>query len=179
LEIAAGIFAAEELGDRDFTSGVIQEAEPGQLWAKSFQLVMNTGVQKQHLALPSARQAALAMPGERDVCARRRFRLSATAGGECRDREKSRPLHRVSAEMSIVAACIMSSCQLQDTSRYAFGQTAWAGPAATESCQSGYAALAIASLERLAKPRRKIERLRRSGTPQVRLDASRNHGHSL
>ena len=136
-KIAAGIFAEEELGDENFTSGVIQEAERGQLRAPIFQPVMKTGIQKQHLATE-----------------RKAFHFT-----------------ELLAEMAIVEARITSSCQLQDASTRAFGQTTWAGPAAADECQSGCAALPIASFETLDMPRRKIEQLRRSGTRQVSLDA--------
>ena len=117
-KIAAGIIAEEELGDENFTSGVIQEAERGQLRAPIFQPVMKTGIQKQHLATE-----------------RKAFHFT-----------------ELLAEMAIVEARITSSCQLQDASTRAFGQTTWAGPAAADECQSGCAALPIASFETLDMP---------------------------
>ena|GEM_PF-3290303 len=151
-KIAAGIIAEEELGDENFTSGVIQEAEQGQLRAPIFQPVMKTGIQKQPLAFPSARQAALAMPGGTT------FARGADSGGAQQPTEslaterKAFQFTELLAEMAIVEARITSSCQLQDASTRAYGQTTWAGPAAADVCQSGCAALPIASFETLDMP---------------------------
>lgn len=170
-KIAAGICAEEELGDENFTNGVIQEAEQGQLRAPIFQPVMKTGIPKQHLAFPSARQAALAMPGGTT------FARGADSGGAQQPTEslaterKAFHFPELLAEMAIVEARITSSCQLQDASTRGFGQTTWAGPAAADVCQSGGAARSYASAYQASQSTLAARQRSRSGTRQVSLNA--------
>jgi len=69
-EIAAGVFGGEEFGDEDFAGGVIEETEQGKLRATIFQPAMQAGVEQQHFAFSSARQAALAMGGSASLTGR-------------------------------------------------------------------------------------------------------------
>jgi len=62
-EIAARVFGGKEFGDGDFASGVIQEAEQGELRAAIFQPAVKAAIKQQHLALASAGETALAMGG--------------------------------------------------------------------------------------------------------------------
>src|SRR6202035_4611702 len=69
-EIATCVFGGEEFGDRDFASGIVEEAEQGQLRAAIFQPAVKAAVQQQHFALPSARRAALSMRGSAPLTGR-------------------------------------------------------------------------------------------------------------
>jgi hypothetical protein len=73
--------------------------------------------------------------------------------------------------MAIVEARITSSCQLQDASTRAFGQTTWAGPAAADVCQSGGAARSYASAYQASQSTLAARQRSRSGTRQVSLNA--------
>src|ERR1019366_5047934 len=87
-EIAASVFGGEEFGDGDFAGGVVEEAEQGKLRAAIFQPAMKAGVEQQHFAFPSARQAALAMGGRGSLTGRADpSRAQQTAKGLAPERE--------------------------------------------------------------------------------------------
>src|ERR1019366_30802 len=87
-EIAASIFGGEEFGDKDFTSGVVEETEQGKLRAAIFQPAVKAGVEQQHFAFPSTRQAALAMSRSASLAGRADpGRAQQTAEGFAPERE--------------------------------------------------------------------------------------------
>ena len=87
-EIAARIFGEEEFGDENFACGVVEKAEQGELRAAIFQPAMQAGVEQQHLAFASARQAALAMRGSATFAGRADpGRAQQTAKGLAPERE--------------------------------------------------------------------------------------------
>ena len=69
-KIAAGIFGGKEFGGEDFASGVVEEAEQGELRAALFEPGMQAGIEEQHVAFASAREASLAMSGSATLARR-------------------------------------------------------------------------------------------------------------
>ena len=140
-EIAASVFGGEEFGDQDFAGGVVEEAEQGKLRAAIFQPAMKAGVEQQHFAFPSARQAALAMGGSASLTGRADpGRAQQTAEGLASEREAFL-LDQFFAEVMVVEAGIGGAGQMQDAVPHAIRQAAMAGPSAAGVCQSRLTAL--------------------------------------
>ena len=140
-EIAAGVFGGEEFGDQNFASGVVQKAEQGKLRAAIFQPAMKAGVEQQHFAFASARQAALAMRGSATLAGRADpGRAQQTAKGFAPEREAFL-LDQFFAEVMVVEAGIGGAGQMQDAIPHALRQAAMAGSSAAGVCQSRLTAL--------------------------------------
>ena len=140
-EIAAGVFGGEEFGDRNFARGVVEKAEQGELRAAIFQPAVQAGVQQQHFALASARQAALAMRGSTTFAGRADpGRAQQAAKGLAPEREAFL-LDQFFAEVMVVEAGIGGAGQMQDAIPHALRQAAMAGSPAAGVCQSRLTAL--------------------------------------
>ena len=140
-EIAARVFAGEEFGNQNFACGVVEETEQGKLRAAIFEPAVKTGVEQQHFAFPSARQAALAMSGSATLAGRADpGRAQQTAEGLAPEREAFL-LDQFFAEVMVVEAGIGGAGQMQDAVPHAIRQTAMAGSSAAGVCQSRLTAL--------------------------------------
>ena len=140
-EIAARVFGGKEFGDQDFAGGVVQESEQGKLRAAIFQPAMQTGVEQQHFAFASARQAALAMSGSASFPGRADpGRTQQTTQGLAPEREAFL-LDQFFAQVMVVKAGIGGTSQLHDAVAHARRQAAMAGPSAAGVCQSRLTAL--------------------------------------
>src|ERR1039458_9797221 len=129
-EIAASVFRGEEFGDQDFASGVVEEAEQGKLRAAIFQPARKAGVEQQHFAFPSARQAALAMGGSATLTGRAASgRAQQTAESLATEREAF-DLAKFFAEVMVVEAGIGGAGQMQDAVPHELRQAELAGPSA-------------------------------------------------
>jgi len=140
-EIAASVFAGNEFGDQDFAGGVVQKAEQCELRTAIFEPAVQAAVQQQHLALASARQAALTMGGSATFAGRGDpSRTQQTAKGFASEREAF-VLDQFFAEVMVVKAGIGSAGQMQDAVPRALRQAAMAGSSAAGVCQSRLTAL--------------------------------------
>src|SRR5579862_3401730 len=140
-EIAAGIFGGEEFSDENFACGVVEKSEQGKLWAAIFQPAMQAGVEQDHFAFASAREAALAMGGSASFTGRGDAgRAQQAAKGLAPEREAFR-LDQFFTEVMIVEAGIGGAGQVQDAVPHTIRQTAVAGSPAAGVCQSRLPAL--------------------------------------
>jgi hypothetical protein len=170
-EIAAGVFGGKELGDKDFTGSVVEEAEQGELWAAIFQPAVEAGVEQKHFAFASAGQAALTVSGNASFAGRADASATEKTAESFPAEGKTFDLTELFAEMVIVEACVSRACQMENACARGFGQAVRAGTAAAGVCQSRCAALPVANFEAMYLTRRKVEQLRGSGTRQVSLNA--------
>src|SRR5580658_769104 len=69
-KIAAGIFGGKKFGGEDLASGVVEKAQQGELRATLFEPGMQAGIEEQHVAFTSAREASLAMSGSATLAGR-------------------------------------------------------------------------------------------------------------
>ena len=140
-EIATRVFGGEKFGDGNFASGVVEKAEQGELGAAIFQPAVQAAIKQQHLALASARQAALAMRGSAALTRRAHScRAQQTAESFAPEREAFL-LGQFFAEMMVVETGIGGAGQMQDAIPHALRQTAMAGPSAAGVCQCRLTAL--------------------------------------
>lgn len=115
---------------------------------------MQAAVQQQHLALASARQAALAVSGSASLTRRAGpGRAQQTAEGLAPEREAFL-LDQFFTEVVVVETGIGGAGQMQDAIPHALRQATVAGPPAAGVCQSRLPALPIARLESFDMPRR-------------------------
>jgi len=113
-EIATSVFGGKEFDDGDFASGVIQEAEQGELRAAIFQPAVKAAIKQQHLALASAGETALAMGGSAAFAGRSDpGRAQQTAEGLAAE-EEAFLFDQFFAEVVVVETGIGGAGQMQD-----------------------------------------------------------------
>jgi hypothetical protein len=156
---------------RYFGSGVVKEAEQGELRATLFEPRVQAGVQEQHLSFAGPRQAALTMGGSTTLTRRADpGRAQQTAKGLAAE-GKAFDFAKLLAEMVVVKAGVAGASQGQNALAQTLGQGAMAGPTPAGVCQSRLGALPITRLEAFDMPRREVEQFGGSGTHQIPLHA--------
>ena len=140
MEIALGGLCGEELGGEDFAGGVVLHAQGGEQWAAACEPVVGRAVELDEFAFASRAQTTLAMSG-RSAFAWRAQAVGAeqAAQGFAAQREAFL-LDEFLVEMMIVEAGVACARQGEDAVARALGQTAVAGAAAADVCQSRCAA---------------------------------------
>jgi hypothetical protein len=93
--IVASVFDEEEFGDWNFANGVVGETEQSELWAVIFQPAVEAAVQQQHFDLACAREAGLAMRGNRSLAG------PADVGRTQQTARVSRPTEKLSISQSL------------------------------------------------------------------------------
>ena len=140
-EIAARVFAKEKFSGENFARGIVQKAQQRELWAATFQPVVKTSVQQQHLALASTRHAALAMRGSPPLPGRGDPGRAQQTAKSFPPQQEAFLLDQFFAEVMVIETGIGGASQMQDALSQALRQATMAGSSAAGVCQSRLTAL--------------------------------------
>ena len=120
-KIAARIFGGKKFGGQDLASGVVEKAEQGELRTALFEPGVQAGIEEQHVAFASARQASLAMRGSATLTRRADPGRAQQTAESLAAQRQAFDLAELFAEMVIVKTGIARAGQMQDAGAQACG----------------------------------------------------------
>src|SRR5256885_4745558 len=129
-EIAGGGFGREELGGKDFTGGIVLQAERGEARAAPFEPVVRGAIELDQLALASGRQAALAMSRSPAFARRTDAGLAQESAQDFAAEGETLDLTKFFAEGGIVEAGVGGTGEMKGGLPHLSRQTAGAGASA-------------------------------------------------
>jgi hypothetical protein len=152
-KIAASVFGESKERHQDLASRIVEKGEQSQLWAPSFEPVVEAGIEQHHFPFPSAAETALTVSGGTPLSGRAEASGAEQPTQRLAAEGQAFLLDELFAEVVIIEPGVTGPSQMQDPVSDALRQAARAGPPAAGVCQSRCACLPITRFESFHMPR--------------------------